>query len=82
MPLRMMSMAATELNVACATNEGRRLPVRWNRAHKVMASIKSTGNKTGSRCSRANSTEDTSAEETKIVLPGGLLECSVPTDLV
>ena len=78
----MISTAATELNVACATNEGRRLPVRWKRAHKVIASIKRTGNRTGSRCSRANSTEDASAEEMKIVLLGGLLECSVPTDLV
>ncbi len=78
----MISTAATELNVACATNGGRRLPVRWKRAHKVIASMKRTGNRTGSRCSMANSTEDASAEEMKIVLLGGLLECSVPTDLV
>ena len=64
-------MAATELNVAWATNEGRRLPVRWKRAHRVMASIKSTGKRTGSRCSRANSMEDASAERAKMVLLGG-----------
>ena len=81
-PLRMISAAAKELNVAWATNEGRRLPVRWKSAHRVIARIKRTGKRTGSRCSRANSMEDASAEETKIAIPGGLLECCAPTDLV
>src|SRR5215218_8425593 len=72
-PLRMISTAATELNVACATNGGRRLPVRWKRAHRVIARIKRTGRRTGSRCSRANRTEDASAEEMKIVLLGALV---------
>ena len=81
-PLRMISAAAKELNVAWATNEGRRLPVRWKSAHRVIARIKRTGRRTGSRCSRANRTEDASAEEMKIVLLGGLMECSFPTVLV
>ena len=81
-PLKMISVAAKELNVAWATNEGRRLPERWKSAHKVIASIKRIGRRTGSRCSRANSMDDESAEETKIILLGGPLECSVPADLV
>ena len=74
-PLRMISTAATELNVAWATNEGRRLPVRWKSAHRVMARIKSTGSRTGSRCSRAKRTEDASADEDKDHLAGRPSEC-------
>src|SRR5215203_2163503 len=81
-PLRMISEATKELNVAWATNEGRRLPAHWKSAHRVIASIKRTGKKTGSRCARANNMEDASAEETKIVLLRDLLECCVPTERV
>ncbi|HVI70144.1 MAG TPA: hypothetical protein VM656_01485, partial [Pyrinomonadaceae bacterium] len=81
-PLRMISAAAKELNVAWATNEGRRLPVRWKSAHRVIARIKRTGKRTGSRCSRANSKEDASADAMKIILLGDLSECSCPKDLV
>ena len=81
-PFRIISEVAKELNVAWATNEGSRLPVRWKSAHRVIPSIRSTGKRTGSRCSRAKSTDDASAEKAKSAFPEGTPRLSLPTDLV
>src|SRR5919112_2096390 len=77
-----MMAVAKELKVACATKHGSRLPVRRKRKHRIIASIRRVGKSTGSRCSRAKSTEDASAEVTKITLPQGITALSLLFALV
>ena len=79
-PLRIMREAAKELNVAWATNGGRRLCVLSNSVHRVNARIRSAGNRTGSRCSREKSADDASAETTKDALLAVGPKFSLPTD--
>src|SRR5829696_2820736 len=67
-PSRMMSEVAKELNVAWATNGGRRLLVRSKSAHRTIARMKSAGSRTGSRCSNEKRTEEASAARAKEVL--------------
>src|SRR5918997_4666578 len=64
-PLRMMNEVAKELNVAWATKEGRRLPVRAKSPHRTTARTSSAGSRTGSRCSSAKKAEEASAARAK-----------------
>ena len=61
----MMSEVAKELNVAWATKEGRRLPVRARSADRTTARTSSAGSRTGYRCSRAKKVEEAGAARAK-----------------
>src|SRR3712207_9233433 len=61
----MMSETVKRLNVAWATNGGKRLVVRSKSVHRITARIRSAGSRTGSRCSMAKNADEARAEKAK-----------------